>query len=325
MVSKDRRESQFVGIDISKMYLDIAIRPSGESWRIGNDVAEIDEFISMLNKREVALIVVEATGGWETSLVAALANAKLPVVVVNPRQTRKFAGSMNQLAKTDRLDAHLLARFADVVRPEVRPIPDEQARQLQALITRRRQIVDMIVAEKNRLILAHARLKPDIQEHIAWLQQRLDDFDQDLRCMIQESPLWREKDDLLRSVPGVGPVLSTTLLAGLSELGHLNRKQIAALVGVAPFNRDSGFKRGKRTIWGGRADVRHVLYMATLSAKRFNPVIRAYYDQLIGAGKPAKVALVACMRKLLTILNAILHSGTHWQPRLAAAKAAPIS
>jgi len=323
-VNHDSKNTQFVGIDVSKAYLDIAVRPSGESWRTRNELPEIEGLTTILKECEVTLIVVEATGGWEVSLVAAFAAANLPIVVVNPRQTRKFAGSLGQLAKTDRLDAHLLARFADVVRPAVRPIPDEQARELQALIARRRQIIDMLVAEKNRLTLTHPHLKKDIHEHIVWLQQRLDSFDQELHQTLQASPIWREKDDLLRSVPGVGPVLSTTLLADLPELGQLNRKQIAALVGVAPFNRDSGFMRGKRTIWGGRAAVRHVLYMAALSAKRFNPVIRAYYDRLLRAGKPAKVALVACMRKLLTILNAMIHSRRRWQPTLAFAKSLPV-
>jgi transposase len=322
-VSQDSKSAQFVGIDVSKAYLDIAVRPSGEIWRTRNELPEIEGLATTLKGCEVTLIVVEATGGWEVSLVAVLAAANLPVVVVNPRLTRKFAGSLGQLAKTDRLDAHLLARFAEVVRPEVRPIPDEQARELQALIARRRQIIEMLVAEKNRLTLAHPHLKKDIQEHIAWLEQRLDDFDQELRQTLTASPIWREKDDLLRSVPGVGPVLSTTLLAELPELGHLNRKQIAALVGVAPFNRDSGSMRGKRTIWGGRAAVRHVLYMAALSAKRFNPVIRAFYDRLFKAGKPAKVALVACMRKLLTILNAMMRSRRRWQPTIAFSEALP--
>ncbi len=222
--------------------------------------------------------------------------------------------------KTGRLDAQLLAHFAEAVHPEPRPLPDAQARHLQALMARRRQLIDMVVAEKNRLGLAHPQLKAGLQQHVAWLQQRLAELDDELRQHLRASPVWREKDDLLRSVPGVGPVLSSTLLADLPELGQLNRKQIAALVGVAPFNRDSGRLAGKRMIWGGRAAVRTTLYMATLSATRFNPVIRTFYERLVHAGKPPKVALTACMRKLLTILNAMMHSGQSWQPQLALTK-----
>jgi transposase len=319
-MNEANRSAIFVGIDVSKRSLDVAIRPTGASWSTSNDGEAIEQLITRLSEQAITLVVVEATGGWETPLVVALAAAQLPVVVVNPRQVRKFAESLGQLAKTDRLDAQLLARFADAVRPQPRPLPDEQARHLQALIARRRQLIEMLVAEKNRLHLAHPHVRDDLQAHIAWLEERLDELDCELRHTLQNSPIWREKDDLLRSVPGVGPVLSTTLLAELPELGLLNRKQIAALVGVAPFNRDSGRMRGKRTIWGGRATVRTVLYMAALSAKRFNPAIRTFYNRLIDAGKPPKVALTACMRKLLTILNAMMHSGHHWQPDLAASK-----
>jgi transposase len=310
----------FVGIDVSKRDLDVAIRPTGASWSTGNDSEGIEQLTVRLCQEAPTLIVVEATGGWEAALVAALAAARLPVVVVNPRQVRRFAESLGQLAKTDRLDARLLARFGEAVRPAIRPLPDEQARQLQALIARRRQLIEMLVVEKNRLLLAHPQVRDDLQTHIVWLEERLNELDRELHHALQNSPIWREKDDLLRSVPGVGPVLSITLLAELPELGHLNRKQIAALVGVAPFNRDSGRMRGKRAIWGGRATVRTVLYMAALSAKRFNPAIRTFYSRLIDAGKPPKVALTACMRKLLTILNAMMHSGNHWQPDLAATK-----
>jgi transposase len=311
---------EWVGIDVSKARLDIATRPSGQTWSSDHDAAGIEQLIARLGQAPIALIVVEASGGWEVPLVAALAAAQLPVAVVNPRQVRKFAEALGRLAKTDRLDAQMLAHFGEAVHPEPRPLPDAQARQLQALMARRRQLIEMLVAEKNRLPLAHPQLKGDLQQHVAWLQHHVDDLDDQLQQRLRESPIWREKDDLLRSVPGVGPVLSSTLLADLPELGHLNRKQIAALVGVAPFNRDSGRLAGKRMIWGGRAAVRTTLYMATLSATRFNPVIRTFYERLVHAGKPPKVALTACMRKLLTILNAMMHSGQSWQPHLALTK-----
>lgn len=251
---------------------------------------------------------------------AALAAGQLPVAVINPRQARDFAKSLGKLAKTDRIDAAILARFAEAIRPEPRLLPDEQTQQLQALLARRRQLIDMLIAEKNRLYLAHRRVKPRLQEHITWLEQELEELDKDLQDQIKASPLWREKENLLRSVPGVGPVTATTLLAELGELGQLNRKEIAALVGVAPFNCDSGKMHGRRAIWGGRASVRTTLYMATLSAIRFNPIIRAHFEHLQKEGKVFKVALVACMRKLLTILNAMVCSGVAWKPALAMPK-----
>jgi len=251
----------------------------------------------------------------ETALVGAAATARLPVVVVNPRQVRDFAKSVGALAKTDAIDARVLARFAEAVRPEVRPLKDKEASQFSALIARRRQLVEMLTAEKNRLATAPEAIHPSIEEHIAWLEQRLDDINGKLKKAIKKSPVWRAKDQLLRTAPGVGFVFSATLVAGLPELGALNRKRIAALVGVAPFNRDSGKYRGRRCIWGGRGSIRAVLYMATLTAIRFNPVIRAFYLRLCAAGKEKKVALTACMRKLLTILNAMVKTGTPWQPR----------
>jgi transposase len=266
------------------------------------------------------LIVLEATGGYEIAVTGALVAASLPAVVVNPRQVRDFAKSLGRLAKTDRIDGLVLARFGEAVRPEVRELADEQTQQLQALLTRRRQIIEMLVAEKNRTRLAHKGVIVGLAEHIAWLEKCLDELDKQLHDLLKNSPIWREKDDLLRSVPGVGPVLATTLLAELPELGLLNRKKIAALVGVAPFNCDSGKMHGKRAIWGGRASIRAVLYMAALSSIRCNPVIRAFYDRLTQAGKEAKVALVACMRKLLTILNTMMHNQKHWQSTLAATK-----
>jgi len=253
-------------------------------------------------------------------VTAALAAAGLAVAVVNPRQARDFAKSVGKLAKTDKIDAGMLAFFGEATRPEPRQLPDEQTQELQGVLVRRRQLMDMLVAEKNRLQMSHPRVRERVNEHIAWLEAELDQIDKDLNQQLRASPLWREKEDLLRSVKGIGPVTATTLLAELPELGHLNRKKIAALVGVAPFNCDSGKMRGKRAIWGGRACVRHALYMAALSATRYNPVIRQFYRHLLDAGKMPKVALVACMRKLLTILNAILRSGTSWQPLLAARK-----
>jgi transposase len=310
----------FVGIDVSKAHLDIAVRPTSEAWQVANDEEGIPQLVERLQALHPSLIVLEATGGLEVAVTAAVAAAGLPIAVINPRQARAFAQSLGQLAKTDKIDAALLARLADAIRPEVRVLPDEQAQQLQALLTRRRQIVDMLVAEKNRLYLAHRSVRQRLQEHIDWLNQELDDLNIQLRDKLQQSPVWRDKDDLLRSMPGVGPVLSTTLLAELPELGTLNRKKIAALVGVAPFNRDSGWMKGTRAIWGGRASVRTVLYMAVHSARRHNPVIQVFYDRLIHAGKLPKVALVACMRKMLTILNAMVASGKSWQPALAATK-----
>lgn len=310
----------YVGIDVSKAQLDIGVRPTNERWQVENSLEGIEELVKKLVKFAPALIVLEATGGYEMAAAATLAGAGLPVAVVNPRQVRDFAKSLGRLAKTDKIDAQVLARFGEAVRPEPRALPDEQTQQLQALLTRRRQIIEMLVAEKNRMRLAHKGVMAGLTEHIAWLEKRLDELDKDLHDLLKNSPIWREKDDLLRSVPGVGPVLATTLLAELPELGLLNRKKIAALVGVAPFNCDSGKMHGKRAIWGGRASVRAVLYMATLSATRCNPVIRTFYDRLIQAGKEAKVALTACMRKLLTILNTMIHNHTPWKSALASTK-----
>jgi transposase len=304
-----------IGIDVSKATLDVALGSTSEPWSVSNDHPGIEALIQKAKALRPTLIVLEATGGLETPVVGALAAARLQVVVVNPRQVRDFAKSMGILAKTDRIDARVLAQFGEAVKPEIRPLKDDKARELSALVARRRQLVEMLSAEKNRLTSAPEPVHPDIEEHIAWLEERIDNIDKDLRKVIRASPVWRAKDRLLRSVPGVGPVLSTTLVAGLPELGSLNRKQIAALVGVAPLNRDSGTFRGKRSIWGGRASLRAVLYMGTLVAVRFNPVIRTFYLRLCEAGKKPKVALTACMRKLLTILNAMAKNGQPWQPR----------
>ncbi|MFQ5695045.1 MAG: IS110 family transposase [Terriglobia bacterium] len=280
------------------------MRPSGKSWEVRHDEAGMEQVVEQRRASRVTLVVVEATGGLEGPLVGALASARVPVVVANPRQVRAFAKATGQLAKTDTLDAHVLAHFAEAIRPPVRPLPDAATQALSALVTRRRQLVTMLTAEQNRRTRVPAGpIREDIDAHLHWLQQRLKSVEQTLRTTLRQSPVWRTKDNLLQSVPGVGSVLATTLLAELPELGTLDRRQIAALVGVAPFNQDSGTRRGHRLIWGGRAPVRSVLYLGALSASRFNPVIRAFYTRLRAAGKVPKVALTACMRKLLTILN----------------------
>ncbi len=307
---------QFVGIDVSKATLDVAVRPSGQSWPIDYDAPSVTQLIDQLHTLEPERIVVEATGGLETALVAALAAAALPVVVVNPRQARDFAKASGRLAKTDRLDAQVLAHYGEAMRPELRPLPDADTQALRALVGRRRQLVDMLTAEHSRLGTAPGGIQEAIAKHLTWLQQELHDLDEALKRKLQSSPLWRERDALLQSVPGVGPVFAQTLLSQVPELGQLNRKEIAALIGVAPFNRDSGTWRGHRTIWGGRASVRAVLYMSALVASRHNPVIRMFYERLVAAGKAKKVALTACMRKLLTILNAMVKHHRTWQPSL---------
>ncbi len=313
-------EFVFIGIDVSKAHLDVAIRPSGEGWREENDSEGIEGLVKKVQPQKPILVVLEATGGFETAVTAALAAAGLPVAVINPRQGRDFAKSLGKLAKTDKIDAAMLARFAEAVRPEVRILPDEQSQELQAVLVRRRQVIEMLVAEKNRLSITHPTMRARVKDHITWLEQELAEIDDQLHTQLQASPVWRTKEKLLRSVKGVGQVTATTLLAELPELGNLNRKKIAALVGVAPFNCDSGNKRGKRAIWGGRASVRSSLYMAALSASQHNIVIQPFYDHLIQQGKLHKVALTACMRKLLTILNAILRSGKPFDPKLATSK-----
>ena len=306
--------SVYVGIDVSKTRLDVAVRPSGGLSHVTYDVAGITTVVTQLSQKQPIRIVVEATGGLERPLVRALVAAALPVIVVNPRQVRDFAKATGQLAKTDALDAQVLARFAEVIHPSLRALPDPQTQELAALLARRRQVLAMQRAEQNRLDRAPVRVQNRIEVHLHWLGDELARLDEELDDQIQQSPMWRAREDLLQSVPGIGPVMCRTVLAELPELGLLNRKQIAALVGVAPFNRDSGRLRGHRTIWGGRAPVRTALYMATLVATRWNPVIRPFYQRLRDAGKAPKVALVAAMRKLLTILNAMLQHGTPWRP-----------
>jgi transposase len=305
----------FVGIDISKDRLDVHIQPTEERFSLPHDEAGMAEVVRRLQGVAPQLVAMEATGGYEIGLAAALGSAGLPVAVVNPRQIRDYARATGQVAKTDRLDARVIALFAGAVRPVVRPLPDEQAQQLGEVIARRRQLVDMLVAETNRRRMVRApRLRERLNAHITWLEQAVREVDDDLRRLVRSSVLWRETDDLLRSAPGIGEVTSCTLIADLPELGHLDRRRIAALVGVAPFNRDSGTLRGRRMVSGGRASVRAVLYMATLSAIRYNPTIAAFYQRLRTPGRPGKVAVVAAMRKLLTILNAIVRERQPWQP-----------
>jgi transposase len=308
-----KEQQRFVGIDVSKKELVVAVIPSGETQSFLNTEEGLASLVQFIRPCSPALVVLEATGSFGAAAVSALALAALPVVVVNPRQVRDFAKATGILAKTDAVDARVIARFAEAVRPEVRPLKDRETQKLEALNTRRRQIVEMITAEKNRLVMAPEWTRRDIQSTIAWLEKRLKKVNDDLDDHLKQSPLWREKEKLLKSVPGVGPVMTTTLLCELPELGTLNRKEIAALVGVAPFNRDSGRFRGKRSIWGGRASVRSVLYMSSLTAIRHNPVIRAFYERLIRAGKRPKVAITACMRKLLVILNTMVKTKTSWR------------
>jgi transposase len=315
------RMRTFVGIDVAKATLDVQVRPTDEQWVVANDEAGIRTLVAQVAAVAPALIVLEATGGYELGVVGALAAAALPVVVVNPRQVRDFAKATGQRAKTDQLDAAILARFAEQVRPSARALTTEAQQELDALLTRRRQLIEMLTAEKNRrgqvFVKGGTRVKKSLTAHIAYLERELRVVDADLGELVRRSPVWRERDDLLQSAPGVGPVLSRTMLAALPELGTLDRKAIAALVGVAPMNRDSGTLRGKRMISGGRASVRTALYMGTLVATRHNPVIRAFYQRLVAAGKPKKVALTACMRKLLIILNAMVRQQTPWTAVIA--------
>lgn len=301
---------EYVGIDISKDTLDVAIHGTDKKRKYSNDQSGIKKLCDMLVKMGPALVVFEATGGFEIPLYIGLDTAKLPAAPVNPRQVRDFARSTGKLAKTDALDAAVIAHFGHAIQPAPRPLSDTQ--ELKTLQNRRSQLIDMITAETNRLRGMPKPVKQRIKAHITWLKEELAETDRELQEMIKKDPSWKAKDKLLRSVPGVGPVLSCTLIARLPELGKLNRKEIAALVGVAPFNRDSGGYHGRRSIWGGRGKVRNTLYMVTIVAARFNPVIREFYQRLLAAGKAKKVALTACMRRLLTILNAMVKHDTHW-------------
>jgi transposase len=311
--------SQWVGIDVSKASLDVFVQPKGAAWQLANTSVQIDALGEQLAALAPERIVLEASGGYEALVVAVLASRQLPVVVVNPRQVRDFARAMGQLAKTDRIDAQVLARFGEAIRPEVRAMPDATTRTVRALVSRRRQLQEMLVAEQNRLISAAVQdapepLREQLGEHIDWLRRQVSDVDDELRREVQAGSVWRERENLLRTIPGIGPVTSATLLSNLPELGQFDRKAIAKLVGVAPLNRDSGTLHGARRVWGGRAGVRAVLYMAALVATRHNPLIRGFYERLKAAGKPKKVALVACMHKLLLLCNSILRSNSAWRP-----------
>jgi transposase len=310
----------YLGIDVSKARLDVHDGASDVASTFSNNESGIAALVSYAKLLAPRLIVLEATGGLERALIAMLLAAQLPVAVVNPRQVRDFARASGQRAKTDRIDARVLAHFARAIQPVQRPFPDEAAQAFADQLTRRRQLVEMLAMEKNRLRQApNKTVRQDLKKHIEWLQNRLRASEGGLRQAVEDSPAWQARRDLLAEVRGVGEVTVLTLIGLLPQLGQLDRKEIAALVGVAPFNRDSGTLRGRRTVWGGRAAVRHVLYMATLSAVRCNPVVRAFYTRLRANGKAAKVALVACMRKLLTILNAMLRDGRPWDPQHAAA------
>ena len=305
-----------VGIDVAKAELVVAVRPSGERWIVANDERGVRTLVERFRREAPDLIVLEATGGYELLCVAGLVAAGLAVVVANPRQVRDFAKATGQLAKTDRIDADILALFADRVRPAVRPLPDAEAQELDALLSRRRQLLEMLGAERNRLGQVFGRgkqqVKKSLKSHIAFLEREVRIADTDLGEMVRKSPAWRERDDLLQSVPGVGRVLSFTLLADLPELGRLSRRAIAKLVGIAPLSRDSGTLRGHRFVQGGRASVRAVLYMGALVATKRNPIIRTFYQRLLASGKAKKLALVACMRKLLTILNTMVRMHQRW-------------
>ncbi len=302
----------YVGIDVAKARVDVALGRQGAVFQVARDDKGLAELVKRLKEAKAKLVVMEATGGLQLPVAAALSVAGLSVAVVNPRQVREFARAAGKLAKTDALDARVLAHMGEALKPPARPLLDEETRKLEALLTRRRQMVEMLVAEKNRLQVAHAAARPLVHKHIDWLEEQLKQVDKNLGSAVRNSPMWRGKDDILRSVPGVGPVLALTLMAELPELGQLNRKQVAALAGVAPHACDSGTLKGKRMVWGGRAALRAALYMATLSAVRCNKVVGALYERLTKAGKPKKVALVACMRKLLTILNAMVRTMKHW-------------
>jgi len=312
-MSEQNTSELFVGIDVSKDLLDVCIHPTIEYKSFSNHekgIGELVEFVSSLNPK---LVVLEATGGYEMAVVSVLAARQQPVVVVNPRQVRDFAKATGKLAKTDRIDAAVIAHFGAALRPEVRPLKDPDAQALGALIARRRQIVEMVTMEKNRIIGVPSDIHKSIKEHITWLEARLKSANDDINRSIHNMPMWKEKDEIFQSIKGVGPTTSATLLTELPELGELNRKQIAALAGVAPLNRDSGKVKGKRVVWGGRGQLRAVLYMSTLVATRFNPTIKTFYQRLLLAGKCKKVAITACMRKLLTIINVMVKNKTKWQ------------
>ena len=310
-------EKQWVGIDVCQKYLDVYVRPQGKLFQETNNEVGISKLVQTLKKIQPKLIVIEATGGMEINAVVKLTQAGLAVAVINPRQARDFAKATGQLAKTDAIDAKVLAHFADAIRPEVRQISDESSRQLEDLVQRRRQISDMITAEKNRRRGKTNSVQASIDEHIEWLEQQLQEIESQIKSAIAINENWKQKMDLLTSVPGIGEVVAVTLISSLPELGTISHKSISYLVGVAPLNRDSGKFRGKRRIWGGRAKIRCVLYMAALVAVRFNPIIKAFYERLLQKGKLKKVALTACMHKMLILLNAMMKNNSSWQPQIA--------
>lgn len=307
---------KFVGIDVSKSTLDVCIEPAAQTLHVAYDEAGVRQVVSRLKEASPTLIVIEATGGLEVRIATELASLGLPVAVINPRQARDFAKATGQLVKTDQVDAAVLAAFAKAIRPQVRPLKDADTRALDDMVSRRRQLIDIRVQETLRLGTATSKpMQKSLNKHIAWLDKQITGFDNDLAKRLRESDVWRAKDDLLRGIPGVGAVTTRTMLAKCPELGTLNRREIAALAGVAPLANDSGKHRGKRFVWGGRADVRAVLYMATISAIRCNGPIRAFAERLRKAGKPPKVVIVACMRKLLTIMNSMLKNNAPWNPK----------
>jgi len=303
----------YVGIDIAKSSMEVVMHENKDHWTYANDESGLTKLLAKMKRLAPVLIVMEATGGYEVVVASELQSQGYPVAVVNPRHIRDFARSVGILAKTDILDAKVIARYAATVQPACRQLPGKDTQKLGVILMRRRQVIAMLTAEKNRLHQADPAVKDRIREHITFLEHELDDTNRELKQLVEDNPEWKEKSDIIQSIPGVGPALAVTLLADFPELGKLNRKQIAALGGLAPFNRDSGTLRGKRTIWGGRASVRAALYMGTLVATRYNPVIRRFYTRLISAGKAKKVALTACMRKLLTILNVMIKHHSTWQ------------
>jgi transposase len=315
------RREVFVGIDVSQEFLDVGVRPSGERFRVGYDNAGLDELVGRLKALRPTRIVLEATGKLEAPLVASLQMAGLTPVVVNPRQVRDFAKATGELAKTDGIDAGVLAHFAEAIRPQVRPLPDEQAQALAELVNRRRQVQDMRMAEQNRLRrTSSVEVRGRIERHVVYLERELDDIDDELQRQVAKTPAWQADVGLYCTVPGIGRALATSVVAHLPEIGRLSGRQISKLVGIAPLADDSGKRHGKRRIWGGRASVRRSLYLATLVAVRFNPPMRDVYERLVASGKPKKVAIVACMRKLLVVLNAMKRDGTPWEPSLAFAR-----
>lgn len=312
---------QWVGIDVSKATLDVYLRPSGEQFQVANQDSAIAELVQRMQGFEIQQVIIESTGGLEQEVAQALQDAGMAISIINPRQARNFAKASGKLAKTDRIDAAVLAHFGEAIQPPTTVLASEQDRALQDAVTRRRQLVEMLSAEKNRRSSLRTKMRENVERHIKWLEEQVQQLDEDIEQLTQGRSQWQSGIALLKSVPGVGPVIATTLIAALPELGTVSDKRISALVGVAPFNRDSGKFRGDRTIWGGRAEVRAVLYMGALTAVRYNPKLKAFYEHLLEQGKAKKVALVACMHKLLRILNAMMRDGQPWQASTEAAMA----